>query len=114
MANSRRVSPVYNIRETRKAQTQLNRLAAKNGEFTRLWEGLCWLIQRSPTTIGALVTGKQSSYVLKTNDFMAIGIPQVVVVYSILDAANLLLEIAEVIEVAEPKAAKGKDAAKAG
>lgn len=111
---SRRVSPVYNVRETTKAKTQLNRLAAKDG-FTRLWEGLCWLIQRSPTTIGALVPSKKSTYVLKTEDFMAIGLPMVVVVYSIVNPAKLILEIIEVVEVSEPKAgAKRKSVAKTG
>jgi hypothetical protein len=106
MANNRRVSPVYNICETKKARSQLDRLAGRHADFTALWESLVWLIQRTPT-VGVLVTGKQATYVIKSEDFAAVGLPIVLVIYAITDTEKMIIEIAEIIEMAEEAAISG-------
>jgi len=99
MPNDRRTSPVYAIRETTKAQAQLDELAGKHSGFVKLWEnGICWLIQRNPAA-GVLIPGKQQTYVIKTEDFLAINLPIILVTYSVIDSSELIVEIIEVVEI---------------
>lgn len=114
MADSdRRLSPVYNVRETTKARDQLNKIAAMDGRFAELWQGVSWLLQRDPE-VGTLLPGMAATYVYLTEDFLAIGLPVLHVTYSIVDAKARVLEIIEVNEmVAEEDEAK-KPADKSG
>ncbi len=77
--------------ETRLAEDQLNTLSA-NPRFTRVWNGVVWLIVRKPD-IGSLLPGKQQTYVLVTTDFLAIGLPVIEVYYAIVGEINPVIEI---------------------
>jgi hypothetical protein len=116
MANDRRVAPVYDLRETRRARDQLDRLAANHQRFTEMWEGVWWLLQRNPTDpeVGALIPGKKTTYILKTFDFLAIGLPTLAVVYSVTDPEKRIVEIIEVVEIATTQAANANSAKASG
>jgi hypothetical protein len=85
---------VWNCRESRKAREQLDALAA-HPSFEKLWVGVTWLIRRNPTA-GWPVTGRKHTYVLKSEDFMNIGIPIILVTYSIIDHDQMVCEIISV------------------
>ena len=65
--------------------------------FEEIWTGLRWLIIRNPYEAGQLVPGKQQTYALKTADFMALGLPEFVVSYSLINVETRVLEIIDVL-----------------
>jgi len=93
-----RAKPVWNLRESGLARAQLDALAA-NHRFDGVWAGVRWLIIRDPIAAGRPVVGKEQTYALKTKDFLAIGLPVMLITYSIVDEKNLLLEIVSVLKV---------------
>jgi hypothetical protein len=101
MSNGGRRSPTYSYRETAKARRQLDDLAASNARFQNEWDGLVWLILRDPTNsrVAQLVIGKDRTYQIQTRDFLAIGMPVFLVVYSIIDPGKRILEIIEVVKI---------------
>jgi hypothetical protein len=104
-----RASPVWNLRESGQACAQLNSLARRDG-FEEIWTAVRWLIIRNPCEVGQLVPGKQRTYALRTEDFLAIGLPEVIISYSLLDTEKRLLEIIDVLLVHND----GTDLAKTG
>jgi|SRR5580704_11323919 hypothetical protein len=91
-----RAQPVWNCRESKQACAHLDALASHD-DFDRVWTGVRWLIIRNPMEVGRPVQGKTQTYVLKTADFMAMGIPVTLVTYSIVDMSKRTVEIVSVL-----------------
>ncbi len=98
MANDGRVSPLWNIRESKTAREQLDALTGTNANFDKIWIGVRWLLIRDPVANGQLVVGKKLTYVHKTFDFLAIGMPEMMVTYSIIDEKTRVCEIVSVLD----------------
>jgi hypothetical protein len=90
--------PVWNLRESPQACAQLDALA-NNHRFEEVWTAVRWLIIRNPLEAGQLVPGKEQTFVLKTNDFLAIGLPVILITYSIIDPTARIFEIVSIIKV---------------
>jgi hypothetical protein len=98
MAKKTRSAPVFNCRETPAARKQLDAFA-EIPRFNELWEGIEWLIRRDPIKAGRCLDGYNNTYVLKSKDFMAIKMPIVLVIYSIVGKKDEpIVEIVEVVE----------------
>jgi hypothetical protein len=110
MANAGHVRPVWNVRESPLARAQLDALTAADPRFDKIWIGVRWLIIRDPILNGQIVPGKESTYVHKTNEFLAIGMKELLVTYSIIEEKN---RICEVVSILDAHAAKNGDIAKA-
>lgn len=95
MPNGGRSSPICNLRESTAARRQLDVLASKDRRFQAIWNGLMWLVLRDPAC-GTPVPGLPMSYILKTTDFLAIGLPVMGVFYK---RDGDLVEVIEVYEV---------------
>lgn len=93
---SGRVSAIYSLRETPEARQQLDAIALQSNQFQNIWGGITWLILRQPDA-GELIPGRTQTYMLKTTDFLAIGIPVLLVIYSIVDCKELVLEVISVL-----------------
>jgi hypothetical protein len=99
MANANRVRPLWNIRESKTASAQLDQLAGLHPRFQHMWEGgASWLIRRDPLALGQVVPGYQNTRAFKVKDFLAIGLPEVVVTYSIIDS-EAIIEIVSVLHL---------------
>jgi hypothetical protein len=69
-----------------------------------LIDAVRWLIIRAPRDVGQLIPGRLNTYAVRTKDFMAIGLPEVIIVYSLIDHDNLVLEIVDVVPASEEQA----------
>jgi hypothetical protein len=74
-------------------------LAGLCADFDKIWTGVSWLIIRNPYGAGQLVPGKQHTYALKTSDFLAVGLPEIIVSYSLIDVEKRILEVIDVLPV---------------
>jgi hypothetical protein len=91
-----RTSPLFTCRESKEAQTQLDNLANSHSQFPALWQGVVWLLMRNPYKAGNLMPGWTDIFVLKTYDFLAIGLPVLFVYYKIIDVGRSIMEIVRV------------------
>ena len=96
-----RASPIWNWTESRQAREQLDTFADGHAEFNQIWEGVRWLIIRDPINAGRLIEGRQQTYVIRTLDFLAVGMPEILVIYSLIDLDKRVLEVVEVIIAAQ-------------
>jgi hypothetical protein len=93
---SGRTSHVFNCRESSEARAQLDVLAAKKSQFSTLWQGVVWLLIRNPYNAGNLLPGWTDIFLLKTIDFLAIGMPTLFVYYKIIDVTARVIEVIRV------------------
>ena len=91
----RRSSSSYPFSETPRAKAQLDQLAGLHPRFQDLWEGVLWLLSRKPDA-GTLIPGKSETYVFYTIDFLALNLPKVRVMYSIVEPINPRIEFFDV------------------
>lgn len=91
-----RTSPIFDYRESKEARTQLDAFADGNSRFDSVWIGVTWLIRRNPYNAGRLLPGWTDIFVLKTDDFLKIGMPIIFVYYKIIDVPGRLMEITRV------------------
>lgn len=82
MASGGRSSPVCNCRESRRARQKLDERVASDARFQDIWNGVVWLLQRDPHA-GSLIPGKEKTFVLVTADFLAIGMLELEVYYTL-------------------------------
>jgi hypothetical protein len=93
MPNRGRVSPLYEYRETALARQQLDALAVANSQFQALWEAFLWIVLRNPYK-GTPVPAGTPHFIIKTQDFLALSLPILFVVYCI--PAPTIVEVVEV------------------
>jgi len=93
MPNGGRKGFLWNLRETAAARAQLDALSAADCRFQKIWDGIAWVILRDPT-VAETAPQHTTVYSLKTVDFLAIGIPVMIVVY-----ATISPDVVEIIEV---------------
>jgi hypothetical protein len=93
-----RASPVWNLRESGQSRSVLDSMAGADARFSEIWSAVTWLIIRNPAEVGQLVPGKKATYAVKTEDFLAIGMPEVIVVYSLVDVEGCVLEIVDILD----------------
>jgi len=91
--NGAHTSHIWNLRESATARADLDHYAANDNQFTRLWNGVAWLIIHDPVNIGNHVASNPDTYYIKTRDFLAIGMPIILVVYQLVNPKARVLEI---------------------
>ena len=86
LSSGGRSSPLFNCTESQRARQKLDALAASDSRFQNIWNGVVWLVLRNPY-IGSLIPGKTATFVIITDDFLAIEMPVMEVYYTIQSAS---------------------------
>jgi len=81
-------------RETPAARRALDDLAASHSMFQSIYDSLVWVVLRD-TTVGTPIPLHEGVFVVRSLDFLAIGLPVILVVYRVL--GGNLIEIVDII-----------------
>jgi hypothetical protein len=97
---SGRATPPFSYRETAEARRALDKLAGSHPAFQSIYDGLIWVIQRDPHRGTPVPDLTPTTYAIKSDDFLAIGLPLVRITYCLLIESTSILEIVDVATVA--------------